>query len=139
MMPSSHTNKPQSQELLSDWFSSDPAVYVQALDEFEQSLVQQDHQQPADEEQDPKIQQVQPLSTLHKRAHGEVTVDDLDSHTYGASTFGGFEEYMARKRAKLQIQNQTLGSQSEVETTSKIFQGIGLYVRSNPAVRILGS
>ena len=135
-MPSSHTNKPQSQELSSDWFSSDPAVYIQALDEFEQSLVQQDPQEQTDKEQEIQIQEVQPPSTLHKRTHGEVADDYLDSHIYGASTFGGFGEYMARKRAKLQVQNQTLTSEPELEITSKIFQGIGIYVRDNPAVRV---
>lgn len=138
-MPSSRTNKPQSQEQSSDWFSSDPAVYVQALDEFEQSLAQQDPKQQVDKEQEIEIQEVQPPPTPHKRSHGEVTGDYIDSHTYGASTFGGFGEYMARKRAKLQVQNQTLTSVSELETTSKIFQGVGIYVRGNPAVRVPGS
>jgi len=133
-MPSSHTNKPQSQEPSSDWFSSDPAVYLQALDEFEQSLAQQ-----IDKEQEIEIQEVQPPPTLHKRTHGEVTGDYLDFHTYGASVFGGFGEYMARKRTKLQVQNQTLTSVSELETTSKIFQGIGIYVRGNPAVQVPSS
>ena len=138
-MPSSHVNQPQSQEQSSDWFSSDPAVYVQALDEFEQSLAQQDCQQQSDREQEIKIQEVQSPSTAHKRTHGEVTGDYLNSHTYGAATFGGFGEYMTRKRAKLQVQNQTLSSESQLETTSKIFRGVGIYVRGNPAVRVAGS
>jgi len=135
-MPSSRTNKPQSQESSSDWFSSDPAVYIQALDEFEQSLAQQDPQEQAGKGQEIKIQQVQPSSTLHKRTHGELTGNYLDSHTYGASTFGGFGEYMARKRAKLQVQNQTLNPESGLETASKIFQGIGIYVRGDPTVQV---
>jgi len=137
-MPSSLTNKPQSQEPSSDWFSSDPAVYVQALDEFEQSLIQQDRQQQIDKERETKIQEAQPPSMVHKRTHSEVTGDYLNSHTYGAATFGGFGEYMARKRAKLQVQNQTLTSDPELETTSKIFQGIGIYVCSDSVVRVAG-
>jgi len=137
-MPSSHPNKPQSQEQSSDWFSSDPAVYVQALDEFEQSLIQQDRQQ-SDNEQETRIQEAQPPLMVHKRTHGEVTGDYLNSHTYGAATFGDFGEYMARKRAKLQVQNQTLTSDPELETTSKIFQGIGIYVCGDSAVRVAGS
>jgi hypothetical protein len=90
-------------------------------------------------EQEIEIQEVQPPPTVHKRTHGEVTGDYLDSHTYGASTFGGFGEYMARKRAKLQVQNQSLTSVSELGTASKIFQGIGIYVRGNPTVRISNS
>lgn len=134
MMPNSRANKPQSQEQSSDWFSSDPAVYVQALDDFEQSLARQDRQQQTDKEQGVTTQEAQPPLTVHKRTHGEVTGDYLDSHTYGAATFGGFGEYMARKRAKLQVQNQALTSEPELETISKIFQGIGIYVRDNPAV-----
>ena len=135
-MPSSHTNQPQSQEPSSDWFSSDPGVYIQALDEFEQSLAQQDPKQQIDKEQEIEIQEIRPPPTLHKRTHSEVTGDYLDSHTYGASTFDGFGEYMTRKRAKLQVQNQILTSVSELETTSKIFQGIGIYVRGDSSVRV---
>jgi len=136
-MPSPHTTQPQSQEPSSDWFSSDPAIYVQALEEFEQSLVKQDQQ--TDKEQEIQIQEVQPPLVVHKRTHGEVTGDYLNPHVYGAATFGGFGEYMARKRAKLQVQNQTLTSGSGLETGSKLFQGIGIYVRGNPVVRIVGS
>src|ERR1700692_2227792 len=32
-------------------------------------------------------------------------VSDEDQETYGASSFGGYGQYMRRKRAKLQIQN----------------------------------
>jgi len=138
-MPSSRTVQPQSQESSSDWFSSDPAVYIQALDEFEQSLAQQDRQQQTDKEQESQIQEVQPPLAVHKRTPGELTGDYLDPHTYGAATFGNFGEYMSRKRAKLQVQNQTLTSGAGLETSSKIFQGIGIYVRGNPVVRIVGS
>lgn len=133
-MPGSHTDMPQSQEHSSDWFSSDPAVYVQALDEFEQSLAQQNCQQQAREEQVITIQEAQPLPTVHKRSHGEITGEYLDSGTYGAATFGGFGEYMTRKRAKLQVQNQTFTSESGLETPS-IFQGIAIYVREDSATK----
>ena len=134
-MPSSRTAQPQSQDPSSDWFSSDPAVYIQALDEFEQSLAHQNHQQQTGREQE--IQhQVQPPLAAHKRTHGELTGDYLNPHTYGAATFGDFGEYMSRKRAKLQIQNQTLTSGTRLEAGSKIFQGIGIYVRGDPVVRI---
>ena len=137
-MPSSRAIQPQSQEQSSDWFSSDPAVYVQALDEFEQSLAQQDRQHKTDEEQELNIQEVQPTPMVHKRSHSEVAGDYLDSHAYGAATFGDFGEYMVRKRAKLQVQNQTITSSSGLETSSKIFQGIGIYVCCNPVVRVVG-
>ena len=131
-MPSSRTAQPQSQEPSSDWFSSDPAFCIQALDEFEQSMAQQDHQRQTDKKQDIHIQEVQPSSAVHKRTLGELTGDYLNPNTYGAATFGNFGEYMSRKRAKLQVQNQTLTSGTGLETISKIFQGIGIYVRDNP-------
>lgn len=134
-MPSPHTFQPQSQEPSSDWFSSDPVVYIQALDEFEQSLAHHDHRQQPDKEQEVELQEAQPPPAVHKRTHGEIMGDYLDSQAYGAATFGDFGEYMARKRAKLQVQNQTLASGPEPETNSKIFQGIAIYVRDNPAVR----
>ena len=135
-MPSLHTGRPQPQEPSSDWFSSDPAIQIQALDEFEQSLAQRDCQQQTGKEQETRNQQVQSPSAVHKRAHDEVTGDYLNSGVYGAATFGDFGEYMTRKRAKLQVQNQTLASGSELETSSNIFQGIGIYVRGDPAFGI---
>lgn len=134
-MSDPHVDNPQSQEHSSDWFSSDPGVYIQALDKFEQSLAQQDHQQQARNEQETTDQEAQPPSTLQKRTHGEVAGDYLDSDTYGAASFGGFGEYMARKRAKLQVQNQTLTSESELETISNIFRGVAIYVRCDLAAK----
>ena len=66
-------------------------------------------------------------STAH-----QMTVTDPVTHTvavesssdiYGASRFGEHEEYMRRKRAKLQIQNSQLEDDS-----SAIFQGLAIYV-----------
>ena len=53
----------------------------------------------------------------------------LDSYTYGASRFGEFGEYMARKRAKLQVQNTELEDDEDGEAPrSRIFHGLQLYV-----------
>ena len=53
----------------------------------------------------------------------------LDSDTYGASRFGGFGEYMRRKRAKLQIQNAEIGDISGAGTSkSKLFNGLSIHV-----------
>ena len=49
----------------------------------------------------------------------------LNSDVYGASKFGDFGQYMARKRAKLQIQNAEL---QEPQTSNKIFSGVQIYV-----------
>jgi DNA repair protein REV1 len=67
--------------------------------------------------------------------NSDVPVNDEDptDDTYGASRFGEFGNYMRRKRAKLQIQNdQMLGSSKDDasgEIRSRIFQGIAIYVR----------
>lgn len=61
-----------------------------------------------------------------------VTDEDLTNDTYGASRFGEFGDYMRRKRAKLQIQNdQISGSNKDdaCEIRSRIFQGLAIYVR----------
>lgn len=64
-------------------------------------------------------------------------VGDEDEDTYGASRFGGLGDYMRRKRAKLQIQNQQIPDSfdgdismgSAEEGGRGIFQGIAIYVR----------
>ena len=55
---------------------------------------------------------------------------DIENDTYGASRFGGFGEYMSRKRAKLQIQNAELEQPSATGdgAKSQIFKGIAIYV-----------
>jgi DNA repair protein REV1 len=60
----------------------------------------------------------------------------LDSDTYGASRFGGFGEYMRRKRAKLQIQNAEIGDiPSAGSSKSKLFNGLSIHV-SEPFVSL---
>jgi DNA repair protein REV1 len=58
-------------------------------------------------------------------------LSDEDEETYGASSFGGYGQYMRRKRAKLQIQNvQMDDSGDKLPDKSRIFRGIAIYVRS---------
>ena len=54
----------------------------------------------------------------------------LSSDTYGASRFGGFGEYMQRKRQKLQIQNAEIDDEDgeTTQVSSKIFKGLQIYV-----------
>ena len=53
----------------------------------------------------------------------------LDGHTYGASRFGEFREYMTRKRAKLKVQNAEIDSEGdEGASRSKLFSGLQIYV-----------
>jgi hypothetical protein len=57
-------------------------------------------------------------------------LSDEDPETYGASSFGGFGQYMRRKRAKLQIQNAQMDDTNDnLPEKSRIFQGIAIYVR----------
>lgn len=68
---------------------------------------------------------------------GRGTSTYLDPDTYGASRFGGFGEYMRRKRAKLQIQNTEMGSTTPmvITPTSKLFSGLSIHV-GQPAFTI---
>ena len=59
----------------------------------------------------------------------EYDLSEADSDTYGASRFGGFGEYMRRKRAKLQIQNTQMALTDTMPTSaSTIFRGLAIYV-----------
>ncbi|KAI0781503.1 DNA repair protein [Trametes elegans] len=78
--------------------------------------------------------------------HGVLTsVDEegvsyLNSHTYGAARFGEFGEYMARKRAKLQLQNAEMDVDGEdPDQKSKIFRGLQIYINgwTEPSVQDL--
>lgn len=49
------------------------------------------------------------------------------SDVYGPSKFGGLDEYMRRKRAKLQIQNTAIAAEGE-EPKPALFKGVQIYV-----------
>jgi len=58
--------------------------------------------------------------------HHQITAPD---DTYGASTFGGFGDYMRRKRAKLQVQNEHMTEDEQSgPKTQGIFHGLAIYV-----------
>jgi DNA repair protein REV1 len=106
----SHPLAPGSQS--SDLYDSDPA-FLQALEELEI---------PEEVDAGPS----RPATV--KRAHSPDNEQEyMNSNAYGASTFGGFGQYMARKRAKLQVQNSTLNESD----ASNIFRGLAIYVRFN--------
>ncbi|KAF8955572.1 hypothetical protein BDZ97DRAFT_279612 [Flammula alnicola] len=61
---------------------------------------------------------------------------------YGASSFGGFGEYMSRKRAKLQIQNAQMAQFAEEGSEgakTQIFTGLAIYINgwTRPSVQDL--
>ncbi|KXN91972.1 DNA repair protein rev1 [Leucoagaricus sp. SymC.cos] len=79
-----------------------------------------------------------------KRRHSDIEQNQeqgQDEDIYGASHFGQFGEYMRRKRAKLQIQNQALEDKTTADTgtTTGIFQGIAIYINgwTRPSVQEL--
>ncbi|KAG8714193.1 deoxycytidyl transferase [Ceratobasidium sp. 394] len=59
--------------------------------------------------------------------------------TYGASKFGGFGDYMRRKRAKLQNQNTDLSSQDKRSSQTALFKSLAIYItgRTNPSLQVL--
>ncbi|KAG9100820.1 deoxycytidyl transferase [Ceratobasidium sp. 370] len=71
------------------------------------------------------------------------TIDPGDStpklNTYGASKFGGFGDYMRRKRAKLQNQNTDLSSQDRRSSQTTLFKSLAIYItgRTNPSLQVL--
>lgn len=58
----------------------------------------------------------------------ELVSSKNENYVYGAANFGGFGEYMFRKRAKLQIQNQHLVDEDEPIKKPQIFKGVAIYV-----------
>ncbi|KAF9519523.1 hypothetical protein BS47DRAFT_1358126 [Hydnum rufescens UP504] len=60
-----------------------------------------------------------------------------DTAIYGASKFGGWSEYMGRKRAKLQIQNREIAEGSPPKP--QIFKGVQIYIngRTEPPLQEL--
>ncbi|CDO71905.1 hypothetical protein BN946_scf184940.g52 [Trametes cinnabarina] len=147
----------QNSSRSSDYFDDDPE-FLRAITEIPlPAPVFEDDLQPPPLTQRPRVD-VQEPATLTQRHlkrsrsldnfdvdegaqyHGVLTSVDakgdgesetyLDSHTYGASRFGEFGEYMARKRAKLQLQNAEMGVDGdESAAESKIFRGLQIYVR----------
>lgn len=137
----------------SDYFDDDPA-FLQALQNVK---LPGDPPSPASPERPIHIQRQDQLilstsSVLKRprepdsedeedtpRVHHKVlaSIDDdevksryLKNNIYGASTFGGWGEYMARKRAKLQIQNTEMdeGKEGDGAAISRIFRGLQIYV-----------
>ena len=107
------------------------------------------HLGQGDEPSLPQLESPTPAQSRYKKRAYSVSSDDehsaldrspvhspdrgtssyLDSDTYGASRFGGFGEYMRRKRAKLQIQNTEMGdTPAVIDLTSKLFSGLSIHV-----------
>ena len=140
----------------SDYFDNDPD-YLRALREMD--LPGDEPPQPETDSQTPPNETPSASQTSRKRPRSDedddadesgafhhriiTSVDQnpsgsayLASDTYGKAHFGGWGEYMARKRAKLQIQNTEIDEadgedgNEKVMVKSRIFEGLQIYVRA---------
>ena len=103
-----------------------------------------------DPEESQELELPQPSQPSVKRRYSRISLEEetngselnvgIENDTYGASRFGGFGEYMRRKRAKLQIQNAELEELSTMTGGAKtpIFKGITIYVSPQYAKRTQG-
>jgi DNA repair protein REV1 len=101
----------------SDLFDNDPA-FLKALEELE--LPELEPPTGADQ-----TQNRQPLKRVHSQDGNNAY---MDTDAYGAASFGGFGEYMSRKRAKLQVQNAVLDDSDPTAPALQIFRGLAIYV-----------
>ncbi|KAG8809527.1 deoxycytidyl transferase, partial [Serendipita sp. 399] len=88
-----------------------------------------------------------PSSRKRRASQTDDDILDIDNHSlatmrrrddpddiYGASSFGGYGQYMSRKRAKLQIQNATM---SKIQST--VLRGVQIYINGHtePSAQVL--
>ena len=127
-----------SQTNSSDYFEDEDPQFLEALGA---AVLPGDlPDEPAQEEEESQELALPPPcqpSLKRRYSHTSLYEENNDSEqnviendTYGASRFGGFGEYMRRKRAKLQIQNAELEQPSTTDDVAKsqIFKGIAIYV-----------
>ncbi|KAG9010517.1 deoxycytidyl transferase [Tulasnella sp. JGI-2019a] len=93
-----------------------------------------------DDDEDPDVNPA--LFTRQRRPTPERPNAQNESYVYGAANFGGFGEYMFRKRAKLQFQNQDLSNEGESKGAGRnrtIFKGVAIYVNgfTDPPFQVL--
>lgn len=133
-----------SQSNSSDYYGEDDSQFLEALSKAilpgdivlpEADLDEAKHDDISSDE----LQPPPPTQPSLKRRWSDVQQEELrydamnqvskesmmEEDTYGASRFGGFGDYMRRKRAKLQIQN---GDMVEDSKDSAIFKGLSIYV-----------
>lgn len=118
----------------SDYFEDESSQFLEALQvavlpgDVESKPKDLPSEAPSkDEDSDESEDLEPPPSTQPSLKRRLYEPEDDRNDIYGAAHFGEFGEYMRRKRAKLQIQNEGLkepGSQSE------IFKGLSIYVRA---------
>ncbi|KAF8162778.1 hypothetical protein B0H34DRAFT_650257 [Crassisporium funariophilum] len=145
-----------SQTNSSDYYEDDDSQFLEALEAVilpgdVQTEIKDDSGNSQDSGSE-KSQELQPPPSTQpslKRRYNHISEDEgeqkaeqivVENDTYGASRFGGFGDYMRRKRAKLQIQNAQMKPDEEVAGEhSQIFKGIAIYINgwTRPSVQVL--
>ncbi|KIM49579.1 hypothetical protein M413DRAFT_15584 [Hebeloma cylindrosporum] len=113
--------------------------------DFEYSATSQELEPPPPAQPLKRKRSLTPLqeTTPPDDIYGDSVQVGLEDEIYGAATFGGFGEYMRRKRAKLQIQNAQILSADAHEgregVISQIFKGLAIYINGHtrPSVQDL--
>jgi len=119
-----------SQSNSSDYYEEDDSQFLEALGS---AVLPGDVPQEFNEEHssaddcDERHPSQIPLKRSWSDAQQERTTLQVDDDTYRASHFGGFGDYMRKKRAKLQIQNTEMAEDSS-NGKKQIFKGLAIYV-----------
>ncbi|KAH8100333.1 DNA repair protein [Cristinia sonorae] len=140
----------------SDYFVDDDPDFLQALCEVKLpgDLSQKADEKPQSDEpvrhatqslkrgRDPESEDERDTSRARHNVLASIDEDEeksryLKDDVYGAATFGGFGEYMSRKRAKLQVQNADIAEEGQALST--IFRGLQIYINGHttPSVQEL--
>jgi DNA repair protein REV1 len=125
-----------SQSNSSDYFEDEDSQFLEALG---RAILPGDLPKEHDPEESQELQLPPPSQACVKRRYSHISSDEekndselnvIDNEIYGASHFGGFGEYMRRKRAKLQIQNAGLEQPGATDhgARTQILKGIAVYV-----------
>lgn len=138
----------EASQSYSDYFGSEDSQFLEALQNIvlpgdNPPVVQpQPSSEPIVVEDDTEDEESPPPPAQPdlKRRHSDVEPEQggiqeaQDEDIYGPSRFGQFGEYMRRKRAKLQIQNQELERKTNAKEAknSGIFEGLAIYVSYSP-------
>ena len=126
-----------SQSNSSDYFEEEDSQFLEALGRAVLPGDLPNEPDPEEESQELALPPASQPSLKRRHSHtllyeekNDSELNVIENDTYGASRFGGFGDYMRRKRAKLQIQNAELEQPSTTDDMAKsqIFKGIAIYV-----------
>ncbi len=125
------TAKALSQTNSSDYYDDDDPLFLDALADAVlpgDQPIENENESGALSEEDPEPPPPSQPCLKRRRSPTPEPERNAEDVIYGPASFGGFGEYMHRKRAKLQIQNDQIAKESE---RSQIFKDLSIYVRTN--------